>query len=200
MKRNLIFIVTIAFSMVLISCGNTKNGHEYVDLGLPSGTLWATCNVGANSPEDFGDYFAWGETITKETYNASTYKYSDNPKTLPESADVATVNWGIGWRMPTMEDMMELHKNCTHEWTTQNGVNGMLFTGANGNEVFFPSAGARGNSNLFGVGETGGYWSSSLYAEESDNAYFLCFYLDTSSGVSHINRGFGQTIRPICSK
>ena len=132
--------------------------HDYVDLGLPSGTLWATCNVGANAPEAYGDYFAWGETTPKLSYDWSTYKYgaaydqltkycddssygrfgfADQKTTLEASDDVATVNWGAGWRMPTAEQWEELKNKCRSAWTTLNGSTGRLFTGPNGNTLFF---------------------------------------------------------------
>ncbi len=127
--------------------------HEWVDLGLPSGTLWATCNVGASNPEELGSYFAWGETATKDFYEWSTYKWCngsettmtkyctnsdygndgfvDNKTELDPEDDAAYVNWGPSWRMPTTEQQCELYENCSSDWTTQNGVNGRLFTGPN---------------------------------------------------------------------
>ena len=162
------------------------NGYGYVDLGLPSGTLWATMNVGASTPEGEGDHYAWGETTTKETYDWSTYTYSDNPTTLPSSADAATANWGAGWRMPTQTEMNELLDNCTHVWTTQNGVNGRLFTGPNGNSIFLPVA-----------GNTSKYWSSKLKTEAS--AYKLQlgpsnYYVGTES------RYKGLPVRAVCNQ
>ena len=127
-----------------------QDTHEYVDLGLPSGLLWATCNVGANAPEEYGDYFAWGEIVPKDVYNWSTYQYydgsnlakytgSDGLTTLLPGDDAATTNWSNGWRMPTKEEWQELLDNTTNKWTTQNGVNGRLFTGSNGNSLFLPA-------------------------------------------------------------
>ncbi len=134
------------------------NGHAYVDLGLPSGTLWATCNVGANSPEEYGDYYAWGETTTKSSYKWSTYKWCnydatenhvaftkywvgynstshsgtvDNKTVLDPEDDAAAVNWGGDWRMPTLDEIKELNNNCTTEWTTDyngTGVAGRIVT------------------------------------------------------------------------
>jgi hypothetical protein len=130
-----------------------------VDLGLPSGTLWATCNVGANAPEEFGHQFAWGETAPKETYNWYTYKWCedglltkycnnssdgtvDNKIELDPEDDAAYVNWGPSWRMPTVEQLVELYSNCTQQWTELNGVKGILVTGPNGNSIFLPLGGA----------------------------------------------------------
>ncbi len=198
---------------------NTLNGHEFVDLGLPSGLLWATCNVGSTTPEGYGDYFAWGETTPKETYNWSTYRYcngssttltkycsnadygndgfTDALTTLEASDDAATANWGTGWRMPTREEMNELYSNCTHEWTTQNGVNGRLFTGPNGNTIFLPAAGGRYDSSLDYDGSFGDIWSSSLYTGDPYDAWRLGF--DSGSyNVFSGNRCFGFTVRAVC--
>ena len=203
------------------------NGHEWVDLGLPSGTKWATCNVGANSPEEYGDYFAWGETTPKETYNWSTYKYcngayntltkycnnaeygnngfTDNLTTLQASDDAATANWGSGWRMPTETEMRELKDNCTVTRTTQNGVNGLLFTRPNGNYIFLPSAGLRLDDDLRSVGCGGKYWSSSLISVYTSLAainlffYGVDYYTVSSSGMFG-ERDYGYSVRPVCNK
>ena len=203
--------------------GGTYNGHEYVDLGLPSGTLWATCNVGATSPEEYGDYFAWGETQPKDTYNWSTYQYcmgSDHTLTmyctdtdphfhfgyngfyddlttlLPED-DVATANWGSGWRMPTRAQWEELYVNAAYTWTTRGGVHGRLFTASNGNSLFLPAAGYRSDVELKFAGIGGYYWSSSLYDCPVYAMGFLfgvdvCFVLNG-------NRDTGRSVRPVRS-
>ena len=176
----------------------TLNGHDWVDLGLPSGLRWATCNVGAITPTAYGDYFAWGETTTKTTYSSSTYTYSDNPTTLPSNRDAATANWGSGWRMPTQTELNELINNCTVTWTTQNGVNGRLFTGPNGNSIFLPAAGYRGGSELRSAGSYGFYWSSSLYSGNTDNAWYLCFYSDNYGMYYFYGRYYGFTVRAVC--
>ena len=194
--------------------------HDYVDLGLPSGLLWATCNVGATNPEDYGDYFAWGETTTKDTYNWSTYQYcmgsnttltkycsnssygynsfTDNLTTLLPEDDAATANWGNGWRMPTKEEWEELLINTTVIWMTQNGVNGRLFTASNGNSLFLPAAGCRSNSSLDYAGSRGYYWSSSLVAYEPRRAW----YFSLGSGdylMGNSSRYVGQSVRPVRS-
>ena len=200
----------------------TAHLNDYVDLGLPSGLLWATCNVGANVPEEYGDYFAWGETTPKDTYNWSTYQYcngsfntltkycnnssygyegfTDDLTTLLPEDDAATANWGSGWRMPTEEEWEELLDNTTVTWTTQNGVNGRLFTATNGNSLFLPAAGARWDGELGNVG-SGNYWSSSLdmvYSDNSDNALGFGF---ESGGyiVGYAGRYYGFTVRPVRS-
>lgn len=166
---------------------------DWVDLGLPSGLLWATRNVGANSPEDYGDYFAWGENSPKSMYNWDTYIYGyvtdeyhlnltkyntvsdygpiDNLTTLQPGDDAATANWGSGARMPTRQEWEELEDYCSSVWTTQNGVNGRRFTGPNGNTLFLPAAGYRWDAELYGAGELGYYWSSSLNTDNPSRAW-----------------------------
>jgi uncharacterized protein (TIGR02145 family) len=202
------------------STTGTVNGHDWVDLGLPSGTKWATFNVGANSPIEYGDYFAWGETEPKETYNWSTYRYcngsystltkycsnssygnngfTDNLTTLQSSDDAATANWGSGWRMPTYDELNELKNNCTVTWTTQNGVNGRLFTGPNGNSIFLPAAGYRRDSELYRDGSDGDYWSSSLYAGNTYYAWYLLFNSDDYR-MGSLSRYYGRSVRAVCN-
>jgi uncharacterized protein (TIGR02145 family) len=192
--------------------------HAYVDLGLPSGLLWATCNVGADNPEDYGDYFAWGETTPKDVYNWSTYQYCngssstltkycskssngyngfiDDLTTLLPEDDAATANWGSDWRMPTKEEWQELYNNTTVTWTTQNGVKGRLFTASNGNSLFLPAAGFRNGSNLGHAGSLGDYWSSSLdtsYPYGAWNFYFSSGNYDMSGYA----RSYGQSVRAV---
>ena len=186
------------------------NGYEYVDLGLPSGLLWATCNVGANSPEEYGDYFAWGETSTKAEYNTSnsaTYGlyisqlqsqgYVDGEGNLTPQYDAATANWGGDWRMPTRNELSELRDNCTWTWTTQNGVWGRKVTSkTNGNYIFLPVAGYRGGSLLRDAGSDGYYWSST--PRNSDNAASgLVFDIDTPNNEIIGIRDLGFTVRPV---
>ena len=192
------------------------NTKEWVDLGLPSGTLWATCNVGANSPEEYGDYFAWGETFSKDYYDWTTYKwciggmdgitkysygvngFADFKSELEPEDDVAYVHWGPSWRMPTLAQQDELREHCTWTWTTLNGVNGCLVTGPNGNSIFLPAAGYRWREMLLGVGEDsdGINWSRSLNLELSEVAYCLYFNSD-NSGRSCNDRSLGLTVRAV---
>ncbi len=170
--------------------------NEWVDLGLPSGTLWATCNVGASSPEDYGDYFAWGETAPKDYYAPSTYKwwqeyndangyytsgytkycthssyglngFVDNKIELDPEDDAAYVNWGTSWRMPSLKQIQELCDNCSWQCIQRNGVYGQLLTGPNGNTMFLPAAGGRWGSSLDGAGSNGSYWSRTLSDDPS---------------------------------
>ena len=200
---------------------NTHNGHEYVDLGLPSGLKWATCNVGATTPEEYGYYFAWGETEPKDYYDYWTnYKYCngtydtmtkyctdssygtvDNKTTLELSDDAAYVNWGGNWRMPTIAEQDELRNtsNCTWIWTTQNGVNGYKVTSkVNGNSIFLPAAGYRYDDDISYAGSSGEYWSSLLYtAFGGTRAYSLDF---DSSGLNRrfSHRYNGRSVRAVC--
>ena len=187
----------------------TTNGHEYVDLGLPSGLKWATCNVGADSPEGYGNYYAWGETTTKSDYlsnNSATYGlsisqlqsqgYIDGSGNLAPSHDAARANWGSSWRMPTKEEQQELIDNCTWTWTTQNGVNGYKVTGPNGNHIFLPAAGYRDGSSLYLAGKDGYYWSSTPFESSSNTAWLLYFH----SGYLRMGtcgRSYGPPVRPV---
>lgn len=190
----------------------------YVDLGLPSGTLWATCNVGADSPEEYGDYFAWGETSSKEVYNWKTYKwcngnydmltkycvhiyygydgFTDGKTELDPEDDAAYVNWGPSWRMPTFEQIEELFNNCSWLWTQRNGVYGQLGTGQNGNTIFLPATGGHWEESLYYAGSRGYYWSRTLSPYDSYNAYRLYF---NSGGVYwyYSGRYYGFTVRAV---
>ena len=185
----------------------TSNGYGYVDLGLS--VKWATCNVGANAPEEYGDYFAWGETSTKAEYNTSncpTYGlstselqsqgYIDNEGNLTSQYDAATANWGGTWRMPTDVELNELNTQCTWEWINTNDFKGYKVTGPNGNSIFLPAAGCRDGSSLDYAGSYGYYWSSTPVGYFAYNAYRLNF---NSSGhdMSDYRRYLGQSVRPI---
>ena len=193
--------------------------HEYVDLGLPSGTLWATCNVGAYAPEEYGDYFAWGETLPKETYNWSTYRYCNGEENalikycsnsdygyngfvdnltylLPED-DAATSNWGSNWRMPYWDEWQELIDNTTSVWTMQNGVYGRLFTAQNGNNLFLPAAGIYRDDLFLGAGIEADYWSRTL---DEYPTYVLTFEFNSSlCGGDYDRRFYGFPVRPVRS-
>ena len=184
------------------STSNMANGHEYVDLGLPSGLKWATCNVGANKPEDYGDYFAWGELKPKQEYTDQTYEHyrSINRKMVflgeisgNTQYDTARVKWGGSWRMPTFDELNELRTKCTWNWTTQNGVNGYKVTGPSGASIFLPAAGYRDGSSLYDAGSDGNYWSST---PNDDYAYLLYFYSNDLYIIDY-NRYYGRSVRPV---
>ena len=206
-------------SIVFVDTEAKENDvHEYVDLGLPSGTLWATCNVGANSPEEYGDYFAWGETEPKSNYDWSTYKYCngspetmtkyctsirygivDNKTELEPSDDAATVNWGNDWQMPSLGQVEELtcgsYTNIS--WTTLNGVHGRKITSkSNGNSIFLPTAGNRHATSLGGVGFSGGYWSRLLDTGHGISAHGL-YFCTSDNGQYYIGRDCGRSVRPV---
>lgn len=168
------------------------NGYGYVDLGLPNGTKWATYNIGATRPDEYGDYYAWGQTnINNELL------YDGTQPNLPPEADAATINWGSGWRMPTYDEICELRSNCTRTWTTINGINGVLFVGPNGKSIFLPAGGSIMNNNNNYLGSHGSYWSSS---RSSTNNY--AWYLNFFSGGCTCNATYSyirKTIRPVCA-
>ena len=176
-------------------------GHYYVDLGLPSGVKWATCNVGASSPEDYGDYFAWGETSPKAEYtweNSVTFGEQMSDISGNAQYDAATANWGGSWRMPTREQMEELVVHCEWEWTQVNGVYGSKVIGPNGSCIFLPAAGRRHGSSLDLDGSYGYYWSSTPDDYSYDyRAYDLYF----SNGHEYVNWSYdrctGLTVRPL---
>ena len=217
MKKIFYLVALVAISLLFVQCeqngssqGQGKHeGHEYVDLGLS--VKWATCNVGAESPEGYGDYFAWGEVKPKEDYSWETYKYeiednlikyngSDGKIVLDVEDDAATVNWGGNWRMPTTEEQQELFNNCTWTWTTQNGVNGYNVTGPNGNSIFLPAAGCMDEGTLNFAGLGGAYWSSSLDIDDLGNAYYVYFFgLDDLDWEIDL-RYYGLTVRPVCKQ
>lgn len=199
MKKSIKLFV---MAVLLIAGGRVfaQDTHEYVDLGLPSGTLWATCNVGATTPEGKGDHFTWGDT-NPEIYDGvkRPIKYWDNQSgfikyrreeglfvLLPED-DAATVNWGPEWRTPTMEDWKELKENTRVENFTMNGVWGFRYIGPNGNSIFLPGAGW----NQYFDGR-GNYWSSTLLLNSNAEAY--CFWY---TGFSNVRRDNGCSVRPV---
>lgn len=201
------------------SCNNgvrTYAGHDYVDLALPSGTLWATCNVGAAVPEEYGDYFAWGEITSKSEYTMVNYKYAngtntsftkyctdskrgtvDNKTVLELADDAAYANWGDAWRMPSLKQLNELYdeKYVTKEWACHNGVYGCEITSKNnGNQIFIPAAGLKSAVPRY-VGVTGNLWSRDLGAVSTE-AYLL-----NAAGfeytISDEGRPFGRSVRPV---
>ncbi len=204
---------------------NGSNGHKCVDLGLPSGTLWATCNVGADSPEEYGDYFAWGETTAKEEYDWTTYKYgndsdeltkyctesdygkngfTDNKTVLEGVDDAATANWGGDWRMPTLEEQQELCDECDWEWTTDynsTGVAGYIVSSkaaGNANYIFLPAASYSHDVWFDNEDPYGYYWSSSLREGSPYGAFYLQLNLDYY-GWNTSSRFYGRSVRPVRS-
>ena len=227
MKKKFIYSLGLLMSLLTFSSftddpGNSNNqinGHEYVDLGLS--VKWATCNVGAYAPEEYGSYYAWGETTEKSDYSWDTYKWCDgdeyslfkyctdsyygridNKTVLASEDDVAHVKWGGSWRMPTVDELHELVYGCTWQWTNRRGVYGYRVFGPNGNSIFLPASGAREYTSLSLCGEFGYYWTSSLDCSNCHSAYFLVFNQPDGvwycAGNAGGRRSIGWASRPVC--
>lgn len=193
------------------SCPDDHHPH-LIDLGLPSGTKWACCNVGASKPEDYGGYYAWGETEEKSIYDPRTYTHSSynifhftpifhdiGTDIAGTQYDAATANWGSPWVMPSQDQMKELKDNSTSEWTTENGVNGRRFTASNGASIFLPAAGCHLESEEYNAGFWGYYWSSSLSDESSMYEAWSLFFGGGNVSMSPSSfRSDGQSVRPVC--
>lgn len=175
---------------------------QAIDLGLPSGIKWASCNVGAFKVEEYGDFFAWGETIPKKNFTEENYQHFNQGEYISltdisdTQYDVAKANWGGTWRMPTKEDFMELMKHCQYKWIMKNGVRGGLFTGHNGNSIFLPAAGLRIESTTENKKSYGCYWLATQDEQYVDFAYAMCFTSGKCFRSSHLC-GYGLSIRPV---
>ena len=180
----------------IVTVPQTINGHEYVDLGLS--VKWATCNVGAENPWDYGDYFAWGETEPKSMYgpdNSVTNEMEDISDISGDPEyDAARANWGGTWRLPTEEEITEIMDNCTWEWTTEEEVSGYKVTGPNGNSVFFPAAGYMFGSTLDVPGLYGYYWGSTPGPRKRARALSFSY---GGYNLSYLGRFYGQSVRPV---
>ena len=197
---------------------------EAVDLGLPSGLKWASWNIGSSSPEEYGAYFAWGETEPKWDYDWSTYKFElgtdssgpfskyvtqssygtvDKKTAIDLEDDVARVKWGGVWRIPTDAEWTELKENCSCTWTDNyngTGIKGQVVTSSNGNSIFLPAAGCWNGTSFSSPGSSGSYWSSSLnppYPYLAGNTFFYSGNVNTYSGDERCS---GLSIRPVCPK
>lgn len=234
MRKRIYFAAAMALAMITFtSCSKEENDsieneqnsiEEWVDLDLPSGLLWCSHNVGAKYPENYGNYYAWGETTAKDRYSWSTYRYvnndnnqmeltkycnnsyyghndfTDDLNVLEPEDDAATVNMGDSTRTPTIEEWMELINNTTSEWTQVNGVKGRTFKAANGNSIFLPATGYYEGTGTWSVQSRGIYWSASLDTETSPrNAQVFDF-----SSVRHEKaiyyRSSGFAVRAVCER
>ena len=216
-NKSLLTIVLAAIALTGASAQAPAN-VQAVDLGLPSGIRWASCNVGATAPEDYGNYYAWGETAPKTDYTWGTYKYAngsnrtltkyctnasygdngftDNKTILDPEDDAATVNWGRAWRMPTAAEVGELCSNCTWTWTTQNGVEGFIvISKTNGNSIFLPAAGSFYGTTNSSVGSYVYNWSSSL--GDGDKLMTLDGYILSGWDKDGAMREYGMPVRPV---
>ncbi|MBQ0030271.1 MAG: hypothetical protein MJZ24_08110 [Paludibacteraceae bacterium] len=207
-----------------LSVSGRVGEYDFVDLDLPSGTKWATCNVGATKPTEYGDFFAWGETQPKENYCWETYKWCtvdangdidkvskyvlrnsygevDNKQVLDAEDDAATANWGRAWRIPTKEQQRELIKACDWEWVKDfngSGVTGYWGTSkGNGETIFLPGGGFMDGNALYKAGNPGFYLSSSLFEDYSTRAYYIYFYNSDYIFCYHNFRYIGQNVRAV---
>ena len=191
-----------------LDCPDDHHPH-LIDLGLPSGTMWACCNIGAQQPEEYGNYYSWGETEVKENYDWDSYTFYDSKTDQVNypaddiagtAYDVATQQWGGAWRMPTTAQLTELSDHCTREWTNQLGVEGMLLTGKNGGKIFLPAAGGYFWEDRFYDGMDGYYWTSSVF-NPNENIYYLYFrflhdwlHWNSDDTVPYL----GMSVRAVC--
>ena len=229
MKTITYSIITLATIFCGTSCtarmgltANNENligGHEYVDLGLPSGKLWATCNVGATKETELGDLFAWGETKPKKEFTWITYKWSkgnnsmtkycsnskfgtvDGKEVLEAKDDAATTNWGRKWRTPTYEELEELRKGCTWKWVNNyngSGTNGGLGTSkVNGSNIFLPAAGFGDETGLTLIGNNGGFWSVANGGKENSEAAPAMHFDEDGFGWGATDRYNGISVRAV---
>ena len=222
MKKIITLLVAMVIAVICFSNCNAQSTAKSVDLDLPSGTLWADRNVGAASPEDYGDYFAWGETSTKSNFDWSNYKYANgdykkitkycsksefgnngytDTLTILECADdAAAANWGSDWCMPTQQQFEELEDNCTWTWTTRNGKDGYEVMGKNGNSIFLPATGFYCGEVHNYVRYYGNYWSSSLNTDDPFEGRNLDFDSGFVNPGNLYDRTNGQTVRPVRCK
>lgn len=181
------------------------NHPHMIDLGLPSGTKWACCNIGASTPTGYGEYYAWGETSSKSDFDWYTYSLCEdgNKYTCADlgdisgssTYDVARYLWGNPWRMPTASECQELVNNCSSSWTNENGVEGMIFEGPNGNKIFLPAAGTSWKGNITHVGDEGFYWSST--PSDVFDALRIHFSSTSIDPAEPWNRSGGRSVRAV---
>ena len=225
--RKLLTIIALMLITLIANaqpCPDDNHPHA-IDLGLPSGTKWACCNVDASKPEDYGGYYAWGETEEKDNYRWYTYKhgYRDDDDSgtsdifdgstywhgshkfgnsiCGTSYDVAHVKWGNSWQMPTYEQLEEFLNNCDYEWITLNGINGMIFTSKiNKGKVFFPAAGNRTRQETWCLGEQGSYHMGTRSFKDDYYSDHLLLSKVFGSGIAVIvgsDSSVGRTVRPV---
>ena len=209
MKRLLssLFMTIMVFTSYAQSCPDEHHPHM-IDLGLPSGTKWACCNVGADKPEVNGGYYAWGETEEKTIYNWSTYIHCDGEDMTCHDLgndiagtqyDVAHVKWGDSWVMPSLKQVEELKNYCTAGWDKVNGVKGVMFISKiNGNSFFLPATGDRWDADLYDVGKYGLFWLSTQGPSTSNSSHIM--YFDSRKiDYTTTTRCSGITVRPVIS-
>lgn len=211
MRKVLITLLLMLMAMSSnLSAQEITPGKE-VDLGLPSGTIWAGWNVGATSPEEYGDYYAWGETEEKSDYDREAYKYYDNQtgnyinigsNISGTQYDVARQKWGGSWRMPTHAEFVELENYCKWIWITYKGVKGCKVIGLNGRSIFLPAAGYYYGISLYGDGCRGDYWSATINESDNYDSAWYIFLKEGSYGICFRNSYYfilytGRSVRPV---
>jgi TonB family protein len=214
MMRTYIIFLSILGSLTFMDanaqiCPDNNHPHM-IDLGLPTGTLWACCNIGATKPEGYGSYFAWGETEEKDVYNEKTYRYtiSEDGPIVPTNIsgtkmDVAYQKWGSPWRLPDVEQSNEFIEECKYQWMVHNGIKGGKFTGPNGNSIFFPAAGYREEKEIKERSVCGNYWTENRWSSTlmSSSYYTISFSADYNHAEAEFYSGqLGYTVRPIAPK
>ncbi len=214
----------VVFSLIVgaVSCAvmaqttGVESGHDWVDLGLPSGLKWATVNIGAAAPQDDGDYYAWGETAQKTDFRWATYlhgasqnalsKYTqtDGLMLLAQADDVVSQTWGGAWRMPTKDEWAELKTHCVWTWTDNynaTGVAGYEVASQSGDaSLFLPAAGCRYANRVNEKGVHGYYWSSSLSDVSAywGSAYQMQFVKAYAKPDWNHTRYYGSSVRGVC--
>ena len=216
-------ITALTFSTLFLitTFSSAQSKHQYVDLGLS--VKWATCNIGADKPEEHGEYFSWGETENKRINNWETYrftegdkneisKYCSNPQygwhkladslsALEPDDDVAHKKWGGNWRIPTKAEIKELIENCTWTWTTRNNINGYLVTGKKpgytDRSIFIPVTGAYNDGKIFNPTKSGHYWSRDCGTLYPPDAYTLELSV-REAYIGMESRCESIAVRPVC--
>lgn len=230
MKKIFYALMTSVIALCGTGCSSSEEsvsgqleGHNYVDLGLPSGTLWATCNLGATQPEENGAYYAWGETTPKSEFEWTNYKYGngeaesrikmtkycshekkgvvDNIQLLDSTDDAASVSWNGKWRIPTKEEWEELLDGCTWEWVKNYKGSGLDMkkgtSKSNGKTILFPFSGYYNGTAFFN--NSSAFWSSTQKADNGLYAYFVRM-LTHNQNMNNGHRKQGMTIRAVASK
>lgn len=218
MKRTALFILSFMFCAITASAQNDSQNNgtvaEAVDLGLPSGTLWASHNIGATTPEEFGDYYSWGETEPKASYKLEEYRhfkagqenvmairraFADLGKDIAGTQyDVAHVKWGEEWQMPSLGQFQELEQNCVWEWTSVNEVVGYKITSkTNGNSIFLPAAGSKASQRTSNIGVYGLYWSSTVAYDGPSGGCNLLIQKGSDRRRQTSSRALGYTVRAV---
>ena len=199
-------LVNIILSGAYVTCPDAHHPHK-IDLGLPSGTLWSCCNMGATMPSSFGNAYAWGETLPKYRYDETNYQYCNNQdyeqcqdigsSIIGTNYDVARRRLGAPWQMPSYAQADELIKNCKSVWVQIDGVNGLKFTGPNGKSIFFPASGYVNGIDSYNLGDRGYYWTGDCHPRDINYAIIMSFKNSGSIQLVGYYRVLGLYVRPV---